>query len=142
MPRHRPADCICFNLRKAARAVTQEYDAALQPSGLKATQFSLLAMAERLGPGPMARLAEELVMDRTTLTRNLRPLEKQGLIRIQPGEDRRARLVEVTPAGRDALARALPLWQRTQARMREGLGLGTDDLLRQLHAAVTVAQGR
>jgi DNA-binding MarR family transcriptional regulator len=116
------ATCTCGNLRRAMRAVTQAYDAALQPSGLKATQFTVLVAIARIGRPPLTRLAEALVMDRTTLSRNLRPLERDGLVAIAAGGDRRTREIRLTPKGRKALERALPLWERVQARMRDGLG--------------------
>ncbi len=116
--------CVCFNFRKAARAVTQLYDAALEPSGLRATQFSLLAALHLAGAATISRLARGMVMDRTTLTRNLKPLEKQGFIEIVEGEDRRTRTVRLTPLGRDALARALPQWQRVQAHVTGAMGEG------------------
>ena len=127
--------CTSFNLRKAARTVTQFYDDALKDSGLKSTQFSLLAMTATLGGAPISRLADEMAMDRTTLTRNLKPLEEAGLIAVVAGDDRRVRNVAVTPEGQHALARALPLWRRAQTHMIDRLG---DDqwgeLLRQLQA--------
>ena len=85
------AACTCANLRKATRVVTQVYDAALQPVGLKATQFTVLAVLAERGEAPLTRLAETLVMDRTTLTRNLKPLVREGFIRIEPGVDEAAR---------------------------------------------------
>jgi DNA-binding MarR family transcriptional regulator len=113
-----PASCACFNLRKAARAITQHYDEALKPSGLRATQFSILAVLSKLTPAPVARLSQVLVMDRTTLTRNLKPLVGQGLIAIQPGEeDRRRRCVLLTVKGGKALKAALPHWQAVQEQV-------------------------
>ncbi|HEY9847811.1 MAG TPA: MarR family transcriptional regulator, partial [Candidatus Caenarcaniphilales bacterium] len=88
--------CACFNLRKASRAVTQLYDKVLQPSGLLATQFTLLSAIALTGSVTITRLAQELVMDRTTLARNLKPLERQGLIQIKPGQDQRTRIVTLT----------------------------------------------
>jgi DNA-binding MarR family transcriptional regulator len=114
--------CVCFNLRKAARAVTQVYDAQLKPSGLKATQLSLLAVLASAGPITVKQLAERLVMDRTTLTRNLKPLERDGLIRSSAGEDRRTRSLVLTRKGQAALLRALPLWEEAQTRMLARLG--------------------
>lgn len=135
------AKCVCFNLRRAARAVTQLYDEALRPSGLRATQLSVLSAVALLGPVTMTRLAELLVMERTTLTRNLRLLVEKELVRVAPGEDRRSRSARLTGRGRDALARALPLWKRAQTRIVEGLGRERwDDLLKGLTAAVAVAQ--
>ena len=137
-----PENCTCFNLRKAARAVTQAYDAALQPVGLKATQYSVLAAAAAIGPLTVGKLADRLVMDRTTLTRNLNPLERDGLVRIEEGEDRRARLVTVTPAGRRLLARAQPLWRSAQERMVDRLGRRQwSELLSGLDASVAAAHG-
>src|SRR5689334_16622792 len=95
--------CACFNLRKAARAVTQIYESALEPSGLKATQISLLVALALRGPLPLTRLASSLVMDRTTLTRNLMPLRKKGWIANERGPDRRERSVALTRAGRATL---------------------------------------
>lgn len=116
------ATCTCGNLRRAMRAVTQAYDAALAPSGLRATQFNVLVAIAHVGRPPLSRLAEALVMDRTTLSRNLRPLERDGLVAIATGGDRRTREIRLTPKGRKALERALPLWERVQGRMRAGLG--------------------
>ena len=114
--------CTCGNLRRASRAVTQLFDSILQPSGLKATQFTLLVATAKLGPAPLTRLAEALLMDRTTLTRNLKPLERAGLVRIDVGEDRRSRAISLTPKGRRTLDAALPLWESAQSRMVDGLG--------------------
>ncbi len=114
--------CLCFNLRKTARAVTQHYDEALRPAGLKTTQFSVLVATTMAGRTTMNRLAEALVMDRTTLTRNLRPLEQDGLIAIVPGRDRREREVTLTSRGQERLAKALPLWRRAQTQTVSRLG--------------------
>ena len=116
------ANCTCANLRKAARVVTQAYDAALQPSGLKSTQFILLANLAGQGGMPLTQLAEALVMDRTTLTRNLKPLLRQGLIRIDQEEDLRVRRVALTDAGADAVEAAQPLWEEMQIRIGRQLG--------------------
>lgn len=116
-------DCACFNLRKTARAVTQLYDEALRPSGLRCTQFSLLIAATRLEPVTVTHLAEIAVMDRTTLARNLRPLEKEGLMNVTPGDDQRTRIVTVTPRGKEVLLQAFPLWEKAQAWVIKGLGL-------------------
>ncbi len=133
--------CACFNVRKAARAITQLYDDVLRPSGLRVTQFSILAVTRRLGPVSVTRLAEETVTDRTTLTRNLKLLEGQGLIRVSHGTDRREREVSVTERGRKALVDAFPLWKRVQDRVAKSLG---PERLRRLLAdlAATVAVTR
>jgi DNA-binding MarR family transcriptional regulator len=114
--------CVCFNIRKAARAISQLYDDVLRPSGLRVTQFSILAVTRRLGPVTVTRLAEETVTDRTTLTRNLKVLGQQKLIRINPGHDRREREVTLTDRGRAALAQAYPFWKKIQAQVTQRLG--------------------
>ncbi len=114
--------CVCFNLRKAARAVTQFYDARLKPSGLKATQLSLLFALAATGPINMKQLAELMVMDRTTLTRNVRPLQRAGLVTSATGKDRRTRRLTLTGRGRDALRHALPLWRQAQDAVVGRLG--------------------
>lgn len=114
--------CACFNLRKAARVVTQVYDQMLRPAGIRTTQFSLLVAISMLGSPTVSRLAEVSVMDRTTLTRNLEVLKKQGLVDISRGNDRRTRIVNVTRAGRNALEEALPLWEQAQSRVVKALG--------------------
>jgi DNA-binding MarR family transcriptional regulator len=121
-PAEAARDCACFNLRKAARAVTQLYEAALAPSGMHATQFSVLVALAVADGAPLSRVAEGLVMDRTTLTRNLRPLARRGWVRIEAGEDRRERNLSLTRSGRAVLERALPLWQQAQARLHEVIG--------------------
>lgn len=134
-------ECVFLHIRKASRAVAQHYNSALQESGLLGTQFSLLVALSLLGPSPVTRLGEKMVMDRTTLTRNLKPLERAGLVALARGEDRRTRLVELTPRGREALARALPLWEKAQARMVQQLGPhGWRGLLAELNTVVELAR--
>jgi DNA-binding MarR family transcriptional regulator len=125
-------DCGCFNLRRAARRVTQLYDHALAPSGLKATQFALLAVlgGDNVGEGiAMTRLAEKLGMDRTTLTRNLAVVERNGLVTVRTGDDPRSRLVALTKAGRRALELAAPLWATAQAELVGHIGTGQKEFL-------------
>src|SRR5918995_4635277 len=114
--------CACANLRKAARAVTQLFDEALAPSGLRVTQFTLLVTSRLAGESTINELAERTVMDRTTLSRNLKPLVRGGLLEMRPGEDGRTRLVRLTPAGEQALEEAYPLWQRAQEETVSALG--------------------
>ncbi len=116
------ANCACFNLRKATRTVAQVYDQYLQPSGLKNTQFSLLRVASQYGPISITDLAEQLVMDRTTLTRNLKPVERDGLVEVIAGKDARTRNVRVTAKGLKTLKKALPLWEDAQAHVVGELG--------------------
>ena len=129
--------CIGFNLRKTVRAVTQVYDDAFRPLGIRGTQFSLLNAIRVLAPITVNRLAERIVMDRTTLTRNLRPLEKQGLLRITPGKDKREREVTLTTEGARTLAQAVPIWKDVQARLTTNMGQDrVTELLRGLRSAV------
>ena len=114
--------CACFKVRKAARAITKLYEEVLRPSGLRATQFSLLMATRVMGPVTVVKLAQVMVMDRTTLTRNLQILEKRGLITIKPGEDRREREINLTAAGMEVLNQTVPLWEEAQERVRKGLG--------------------
>lgn len=114
--------CTLFAVRSVSRAVTQLYEEALAPAGLKATQLSILvATAARRG-WTMSGLAEVLNMDRTTLTRNTRPLQRKGLLQIGAGRDQRSSSVEITERGHAALHRAYPLWRRTQRRLIARLG--------------------
>jgi DNA-binding MarR family transcriptional regulator len=113
------ADCACRSLRRTARAVTQLYDETLRPSGLRVTQFTLLVAVALSEPVPITRLADALALDRTTLARDLRPLNERGLVEVAAGDDRRMRVVRLTRQGRDAIARAYPLWEQAQARMVE-----------------------
>lgn len=114
--------CACASLRRAARAVTQMYEDALRPGGLRATQFTLLQVLERRGEMIQAELGGFLAIDSTTLTRTLAPLAKQGLLRQRPGRDRRERIWSITPAGKRRLARLMPAWQEVQARLRSRVG--------------------
>ncbi|MCW0181369.1 MAG: MarR family winged helix-turn-helix transcriptional regulator [Zavarzinia sp.] len=104
--------CLCLHLQRAARAMARRFDEALRPAGLTNGQFSLLMALNRPEPPPPGPVADLLAMDRTTLTAALKPLERQGLVRIEtaPGDRRRRRLV-LTPQGEERLAAALPLWR-------------------------------
>ncbi len=114
--------CAGANIRGTARSLSQFYDEILQPSGLRGTQFTLLVTIAWAGSIPLSQLAEKLVMDRTTLTRNLKPLEKDGLVQSVVGEDQRTRLVRLTEAGEEILLKALPLWEQAQSQIVNGLG--------------------
>ena len=134
-------DCACFNIRKASRAVTQLFDGMLQPSGLRSTQFTLLVVLSHAGPITITRLGQTLVMDRTTLTRNLKPLANQELVKIGPGKDQRTRVVALTPRGQGALAMAFPLWEKAQASVIKRLGRERwSSLLADLSATVALAR--
>jgi DNA-binding MarR family transcriptional regulator len=136
-----PRNCVCFNLRKAARAVTQIYDEVLRPTGLRATQHSLLQVLKLAGTLSVSRLAELAVMDRTTLARNLDLLQRERLVRVKPGADARVREVTLTDLAHKRLAAALPYWEEAQAQVTSKLGAGRSDrLLSDLSAAVSAVQ--
>jgi DNA-binding MarR family transcriptional regulator len=134
--------CAHANLRKAMRVVSQAYDTALRPSGLKATQFTLLVVLARRGEMPLTKLSRILVMDRTTLTRNLRPLQAKGWLEIGRQKDERIRLIAITDAGRSIVARATPAWRVAQTRVTEGLGQARlSGLIEDLNALVKAMRG-
>ena len=108
------SQCACFNLRKATRNLTQYYDTTLHSVGLRSTQFSLLASIAADEGISISLLAEKMIMDRTTLTRNLRPLEKSEYVAMGHGEDRRMRTITLTESGRAKLEEAMPYWQEAQ----------------------------
>ena len=119
----KPEDCNCFVVRSAARHVTQLYDQFLAPVGLHVTQFSILAKLKRLGPTTINALAKEMVMDRTTLGRNVLPLERDGLIRIEASaSDGRAKELHLTKAGEKRLLAGREAWERAQARFTDRFG--------------------
>jgi DNA-binding MarR family transcriptional regulator len=121
--------CACFNLRKAARVATQIFDEALAPAGLGAGQFSVLTALTLAAPITLSRLANILAMDRTTLTRVLKPLIRDGLVRMAAGEDRRTRAISLTERGQEMLSAALPLWRTAHARMVRHLGQARSERL-------------
>ncbi|HVI52109.1 MAG TPA: MarR family winged helix-turn-helix transcriptional regulator [Candidatus Sulfotelmatobacter sp.] len=114
--------CTCFRLRRTSRRMTQIYDAHLAAVGLTLTQYSLLAHLARMEPPTVHALAGVMGMDRTTLSRNLKPLLARALLIQKTGEDRRSRLIAVTEAGRDLWTRAKPLWRAAQNEIRQRLG--------------------
>lgn len=102
--------------------MTQLFDEALRPAGLHPTQFSLLVAVRLLGEVSMSDLADEIVADPTTLSRNLQILERRGLITVVAGSDRRTRLVRLAEDGHAVLARALPAWEETNGRLSREMG--------------------
>ena len=114
--------CVCSNLRKASRLITQTYDEFLRPAGLRGTQFGLLMSVKGFGSTTVKRLAGWTITDRTTVARNLKLLEKKGHIMIEPGKDLRERVVTITSEGSKALMAALPLWEKAQHHVDEIFG--------------------
>lgn len=113
----RPGPCTCTTLRRATRAITSLYDAALSPTGLRVTQFSVLRALDRSGPLTITALAAAAALDRSTMGRNLNPLQRRRLVNIVGSKDQRERLVRVTHAGRAAIKRALPRWDAVQRQV-------------------------
>jgi DNA-binding MarR family transcriptional regulator len=112
---HECRACHCYALRRAARLVTQHYDRILRPSGLRTTQFTLLVGLAQRGPIPLTRLAGMLGLERTSLTRNLKPLTAKGWVTVVPDADRRVHSVGITAEGKAKARAALPLWRQAQA---------------------------
>lgn len=132
--------CTCSAVRKAARRISALYDQSLEPYGLTITQFGLMAKLHEHGPEGIGALAQRMIMDPTTLTRNLRPLERQGFIRFEPDpNDRRARCPVLTDDGRTVLRRARAGWHEAQRKVADGLG---GDELRALHQVLATALER
>ncbi len=122
--------CACTTLRRATRALTAAYDVALAPTGLRLTQFSVLRTLARLGPVAVTRLAAEVALDRSTMGRNLDPLERRGLVSVAVGEtDGRERVARITPSGEAAIAAALPAWRAAQHRVAGLVAPGAIDAL-------------
>ncbi len=122
--------CTCFRLRRAARQVSQIYDHELAAAGLSLNEYSILRHAERGGPRLLGELADSLGMERTTLTRNLKPLLEAGWLKEVRGEDARQRLISVTASGRKRIAGAKPHWLRAQRRIEASYGAARTDRLR------------
>jgi DNA-binding MarR family transcriptional regulator len=133
--------CVCTSLRMASRVVTRRYDRALAPAGLRTSSYSIVARLDAEGELALGELAARLALDRTTLSRELRPLVEEGLVRLGDDRaDRRRRMVALTEDGRRAVARARPLWAEAQAELAKEFGLDRADALRaELHALVGAA---
>jgi DNA-binding MarR family transcriptional regulator len=130
----RQTQCVCVNLRRATRALTQAYDSALAAAGVKVTQFSLLRAIERNEPAAITTLADDLDLDRTTLARNLLPLQRYRLVTLAAGADQRVTEVRLTAKGRKAIAAALPLWSQVQQDVAQKLGRDRVEQLREIAA--------
>jgi len=123
--------CLCLHLQRAARAVARRFDAALRPVELTSGQFSLLMSLNRRQPPSIGSVSALLAMDRTTLTANLKPLQRRGLVTVtMDAADRRTRRLGLTPAGRALLAAAMPVWRRTHAAVERLVPMSGPDGLR------------
>lgn len=134
--------CACYNLRRASRAVTQLYDVYFDEVGLKATQFTVLAVLahEADDPPTVTQLATSLVLDQSSLSRNLAVLERLGHVRLVRGKDRRERVVTLTRSGQAVLAEGFPVWKRAQAAITAALAGDLDGQLRALRRLTRTAQ--
>lgn len=124
-----PGTCVNINLRRAMREVSASYDAIMAPTGLHANQLAMLIAPYLAGPISINNMAEKTGLDRTTLVRNLKPIEERGLITVKPGEDLRMRIVTLTPKGKDILEASLPLWEEAQRQVIERLGSQYPDFM-------------
>ena len=141
MSNHRPADfafthhvrdhCLCLHVQRAARALARRFDDALRPIGVTQGQFSLLVSLNRAEPPTIGAVANLLALDRTTLTANLKPLERRGLAKVVvDADDKRSRRLVLTPLGRELLAAAAPLWKRAHAKAERLLKSASPDIVR------------
>jgi DNA-binding MarR family transcriptional regulator len=129
--RHVRDTCLCLHLQRAARALARHFDEALRPLGLTSGQFSLLMSLNRAEAPSIGEVSSFLAMDRTTLTANLKPLERRGLLEVTVDDaDKRSRRMTLTPAGRAALAAAVPVWKREHAAVERVLAGSSPERLR------------
>ena len=133
----RSLPCMCATLRRCARALTQQYEDALRPLGLRGSQFTILQALELAGEVSQGQLGEILAMDSTTLTRTLDIMARHGWITKRSGRDRRERHLRLAKAGKVQLNRALPAWQKVQSRLRRQFGDRRWDQLMKLTNEVT-----
>jgi DNA-binding MarR family transcriptional regulator len=129
----KPQGCTSFKIRQLTRQVSQHYDAELAKAGLKATQYSLLTHAQKLGPIRPGELAQAMRMDASTLSRNLKPLVDAGWLCIQAGSDERSRSVAITASGRVKLDEARRHWKSGQDKITQALGI---ERVKALHALI------
>ena len=137
----RAEECNCFAVRSAARHVSQFYDQFLVPVGLRTTQFSIMAKLKRRGPLTINALADEMVMDRTTLGRNILPLERDGLIQVEPvPTDRRAKALHLTNAGDKRLQAGVKAWANAQSQFEAVFGAKRAGELRTMLRSVVASE--
>lgn len=132
--------CMCGSFRRAARALTQMYEEALRPLGLRATQLTIMQVFSRAGELSQGQLGKTLAMDSTTLTRTLAIMVREGWVQERKGEDRRERWLRLSAAGQRKLGRAMPVWEKTQTRLRAQLGdKHWEELLRSTNQMASLA---
>jgi len=125
--------CLCSNIRRAGRAISQLYEVELRPLGLRTTQFTILQFLDRAGERTQKQMGEMLAMDSTSLTRTLAIMVREGWIAERPGKDRRERWLRLSHEGEKQLKRALPAWNKVQSRLRQQLGEENWNSLMQLN---------
>ena len=136
--RHVRDHCLCLHVQRAARALARKFDEALRPLGLNQGQFSLLMSLNRPDPPTIGRVSAFLAMDRTTLTANLKPLERRGLLKVAVDkEDKRNRRLQLTQAGRGLLIAAVPIWKKMHAGVDRLLPENSPDSLRAMLALLS-----
>ena len=129
--------CLCLHVQRAARALARRFDVVLRPLDLTSGQFSLLTSLNRPAPPTIGSVAELLAMDRTTLTANLKPLERRGLIQVAiDKDDKRSRRLIITPAGRELLAKAYPIWREAHTALEFKIANGSAEDLRRMLGAL------
>jgi DNA-binding MarR family transcriptional regulator len=134
--------CACFNFRKVSRAVTQLYDEALHPCGLRSTQLVILLSVAVQPSANISQLARRMVMDASTLNRNLRPLIQRGLLSLIAAEDGRRKQIVLTESGRAAINAAVPYWSSAQKRLTGLFGKQRyKELTRQMNSVISLARG-
>jgi DNA-binding MarR family transcriptional regulator len=136
-----PSSCNCLAIRQAARQVTQFYDGFMAPSGLSASQYSILSKLARLGPQSINALAAQMVMDRTTTGRAIKPLERDALVVVDAGRDARTRLIRLTPAGEKRFKAAAVRWRAAQRAFEKAYGASDAALLRRALTRVVTLEG-
>lgn len=133
--------CACMATRKAARSITQFYNQYLSESGVGTSQHSILMIAYLAQAITITKMANIAVMDRTTLTRNMKQLVKEGLIEINPGEDRREKVITITRQGIKLLKKIIPMWERAQIEFEKRFGSKKfDNLINKLNEVVSITQ--
>ena len=133
--------CACATARQVARALTQLYDARLREAGMEAPQFAMLMVLDKQGPCNQVDLGRRHALDKTTVSRNLKVLEKRGWIESAAGTDRRTRRFVLTAAGRKGLKAAMPRWKKAQEDLRSGMsGAEWTAMFRAFRSAAQAAQ--
>lgn len=134
--------CMCYNLRKTSRAITQFYDKMLEPSGLAITQFSLLVGLSIAQYPTITKMANEMIVDRTTLTRNLNVLQNRGLVKIKgSSNDKGKKDIVITTKGKELLAKAFPLWEKAQRTVIQKFGNNDyNDMLSELSKIIKLTE--